>query len=159
MNVDTSAVDGRRSPFNFINHGVAIIYLMPVVLPYTTIYIEWLGVGRAEGYVVERTRRKKDGHMRVLNAHVSRTHSFGARSQIASVHKCVQTQRNAAGLYKQFDPHCRTCTQRRIFGRFSVLTVSACLHTALSLRRAIVHSWLRYLFRIRSALPGFSESR
>lgn len=71
--------------------------------------------------------------MRVFNAHVSRT-----RLRSDSVHKCVQTRRNAADLYKQFDPHCRTCTQRGIFARFSVLTVSACLHVALLLPRTIV---------------------
>lgn len=64
--------------------------------------------------------------MRVFNAHEPRlVRETSAR--IDSVHKCVQARRNAADLYKQSDPHCRTCMQRGIFARFFVLTVSACL--------------------------------
>lgn len=74
--------------------------------------------------------RKKDGHMRVFNAHEPRLGSCAScetSTRIDSVHKCVQARRNAADLYKQSDPHCRTCMQRGIFARFFVLTVSACL--------------------------------
>lgn len=37
---------GRRSPFNFMNRGTAIIYLMPLVPRYTTIYMSGLVLGR-----------------------------------------------------------------------------------------------------------------
>lgn len=120
---------GRRSPFNFMNRGTAIIYLMPLVPRYTTIYIEWLGLGPWMEDANERGR-KKDGHMRVFNAHEPRLGSCAScetSTRIDSVHKCVQARRNAADLYKQSDPHCRTCMQRGIFARFFVLTVSACL--------------------------------
>lgn len=144
---------GRRSPFNFMNRGTAIIYLMPLVPRYTTIYIEWLGLGPWMEDANERGR-KKDGHMRVFNAHEPRLGSCAScetSTRIDSVHKCVQARRNAADLYKQSDPHCRTCMQRGIFARFFVLTVSACL-LALPLCPSVSHCSRSILFPIRTIL-------
>lgn len=133
---------------------------MPLIPRYTTIYIEWLGLGKMATSLNERERKKgmaicESSTPTYLEARLgcaSREHA----DRRDGVHKCVQTWRNAADLYKQFDPHCRTCTQRGIFARFSVLTVS-CLFARCPL--APPYHCSRYLFRIRTALPASSISR
>ena len=65
-NVDTSALDGRRSPFNLMNRRMAVIYLMPLVPRYTTICVEWLGLWRMVTSLNEgegEGRKEGDGHV------------------------------------------------------------------------------------------------
>ena len=83
----------------------------------------WTG-GRTASSRTDRGGRK----MAICESSTPTSSSREARARAhPPVYISVYKRRNAAGLYKQFDPHRRTCTQRGIFGRFSVLTVSACL--------------------------------
>lgn len=128
-NVDTSALDGAALSFQLHKpRRAAIIYLMPLVPRYTTIYIEWLGPGWTEGGRRRRGPTRGGRETAVCESSTPTSSSREARARAhPPVYISVYKRRNAAGLYKQFDPHRRTCTQRGIFRRFSVLTVSACL--------------------------------
>lgn len=144
-NVDTSALDGAALSFQLHEpwHGYYLFNASRTALHNYLHRVAWSSLGPWMEDAYERGR-KKDGHMRVFNAHEPRlVRETSAR--IDSVHKCVQARRNAADLYKQSDPHCRTCMQRGIFARFFVLTVSACL-LALPLYPSVYHCSPSILF-------------
>lgn len=78
---------------------------MPLVPRYTTIYIEWLRSrrpGKDASSCDRRVRRKIDPRP---YASAQRPRFLREASADRSLYIRVYKRRNAAGLYKQFDPH------------------------------------------------------